>query len=453
MTTARFSRRGVIAATLGAAAATRLNPFVPISARAQTASMPKRLLVVFTPMGFLESTFWPKVVSDGFVQSQTMSALTPFNKKLIYLDGLGMFGGSFEFQDDDNEHGSGMCCAFTGGKVQGRLATNASVDQVVANALSEKGQSAKYKSIALGVNSGAGGPHRSCFYTGPQQPVIPQTNPQAVFDALFRNLQLEKPAEVDTSAFDREKRKKKSVLAAVQKDLDEVCRRMGTEEKDKCLAHAQGLSELNKRIDSLGPVVLGEGCYKPTATASRDLVETINAQMDVVAATFACDLTRVMTLQLGYADGGLDMIPGINHHDTTHAVGGGGAGPAVEAHMKIDQWMSERIAYLLGRLDRIKENQGTLLDNTLVLFGSDTTTAMNIKQGPHRHFRFPFFMAGGSNFAFRTGRYLSYANPNNADVKRWTAHNRLLVSVSRAFGANIDKFGGWDTGSGPLAQL
>lgn len=61
-----------------------------------------------------------------------------------------------------------------------------------------------------------------------------------------------------------------------------------------------------------------------------------------------------------------------------------------------------------------------------------------------------FLMAGGSNFAFRTGRHIKVANPNNATK---STHHRLLVSVSRAFGRNVDKIGDNDPSSGPLPEL
>lgn len=453
MNHARFSRRNLIAATVGAAAASRLTPWMPITARAAEAAAPKRLLVVFTPMGFLESTFWPKMAGDDIVQSPTMAALDPYKKKLTYLDGLGMWGGSGDFPDDDNEHGSGMCCAFTGGKVQNALSNSPSIDQVVANTLAAAKVGTRFKSLALGVNSGAGGKHRSCFFSASQQPVTPQTSPQQAFDYIFKDVKIGPSEPVDTTAFDRIKKQKQKVLDAVRGDLDKVCKRIGSAEKEKCGAHAAGIEALIANLDKLGPITVGQGCYKPAVVGTSDLVATVHAQMDIAAAALSCDLTRVATLQLGHADGGLSMIPGIDHHNTTHAVGGDAAGQAVEDHKKIDAWMAARIAYLLGRLDSVSEGSGTMLDNTLVLFGSDTTTAINLKQGPHRHFRFPYFLAGGANLGLKTGRVISYTNPNSTDVRKWTPHTRLLVSIARMFGANVDTFGGWDTGSGPLAQL
>jgi hypothetical protein len=380
-----------------------------------------------------------------------MTALEPWKSKLIFLDGLGMLGGPFEFRDDDNEHGSGMCCAFTGGKVAGALSLSPSVDQVVAAHLASKTKT-RYTSLALGVNSGAAGKHKSCFFSASQRPVNPQTNPQAAFDSIFKDVQVGAPPKPDTAGFEREKQQRQTVLAAVRADLDRVCKRIGAAEREKCEAHAHGLSMLESRLSDLAPVTGGVGCYKPVVANSTDLVATISAQTDLVAAALACDLTRVATLQLGHADGGLTILPGVDHHNTTHEVGSNSA-TAIANHEKIDRWMADRIAYLLGKLDGVRESNGTLLDNTLVLFGSDTTTAMQIKQGPHRHFRFPYFLAGGSNFAFKTGRHIVYGNPNTTDVTKWVAHTRLLVSIARKFGVELDQFGGWDNGTGPLAML
>lgn len=451
------SRRGLLG-TLAGAGALRLLPFLPASVRAAEAGPPKRLLVVFHPMGYLEQTFWPKRTPDGadWTLGATMTALGDWKQKLIFLDGLLMYGASWYFPDDDNEHGTGAAMCFTGSKKAG-YADGPSVEQPIADALMAANPGLPYRSLHLGVRAPAPSGHTQVFVGRGKQPVNADNNPKAVFDRLFKNLVLPTAMPGDNSALLRAAQQKRSVLDFVRADLDGVCARVGAVEKQRCDAHAEAVRMIEKRLVASTTPQTPTMCSKPTLGSTGSEALDVAAQMDLITAAFTCDLTRVATLQLGHCDGGLGF-PGLNHHDVTHKTGDTkGAPDLVAAHQTIDRWFADRWAYLLKRLDGVAETQGSLLDNTLVLFGSDTTTSSSFSWSAHAHWRFPYWLAGGGNFAFKTGRYLTYAHPQKGDddktAKMWTAHNRLLVSVCRAFGVNVDSFGTMDPGSGPLAQL
>jgi hypothetical protein len=399
-------------------------------------------------MGYFENSFWPSGGVTDFTLGASMTALNDFKNQLIYMDGLSVHGAQWNFPDDDNEHGSGMAMAFTASKKED-YATGPSIDQVVADRLFADTPT-QFRSLALGVNAPAPSGRTSCFLSGSQKPVNPQNSPAAAFDSLFKELQ--GGPTPDTQELQRLRRQKQSVIDVVRGELNRVCGRIGAQEKEKCDAHLEALRRMETRLGS-GPVA---GCMVPNAPTEGDLVTTVEQQMDIISAAFSCDLTRVATLQLGFCDGGLNMIPGLNHHDVTHAVGDtkGGA-TQIANHEMIDRWFADRWAYLLGKLQAVQETNGTLLDNTLILFGSDTTTNASYDSwGAHQHWRFPYWLAGGGNFAFQTGRYLKYphpANPGHDD--QWQPGSRLLVSICRAFGIDVDTFGNMDPGSGALAQL
>ena len=180
--------------------------------------------------------------------------------------------------------------------------------------------------------------------------------------------------------------------------------------------------------------------------------------MDIIAAAFACDLTRTSSLQIGVCDGFGDIGGYANQHNTTHNSGSGASQTTLDDHKKWDRYYADHFAYLLGKLDSIKEGNGTLLDNTLIVFGTDTTTGRTFSNpGAHAFYRFPLWLAGGGNFAFKTGRYLKLPTGPDplspAAVGKWLPHQRLLTSVVRAFGVNVDKFGSMDPGTGPLPGL
>ncbi len=448
----RLSRRTILRLAAGGTAASLL-PFLPVGARAQGSGSPKRLLVVFSPMGYLESGFFPSGTLSDFQLGETMTALEPYKQQLIYLDGMSTYGAQYFFPDDDNEHGSGMAMCFTGSKKE-NYATGPSFDQVIADKVYADSPTS-FRSIALGVNAPDPSGHTSCFFKAAQQPVNAQNNPSAAFDSLFKDLQT--GMGQDTQALARLRAQKQSVIDLVRGELGSVCGRIGAQEKDKCDAHLAALRQLETRISGEGGMVTQ--CTKPSAPSAGDLVKKIESQMDIISSAFTCDLSRIATLQLGFCDGGLDMIPGLNHHDITHATGDTNLAPDVVAnHKKIDRWFADRWAYLLGKLSAVQEADGSLLDNTLIVFGSDTTTGTGTPGiGAHQLARSPYWLAGGKNFAFPTGRYLKFNHPTDdgseAKAAQWAANNRLFVSVLQKFGVDQDKFGNMDPGSGTLPML
>ncbi|MDX2024120.1 MAG: DUF1552 domain-containing protein [Deltaproteobacteria bacterium] len=450
-----ISRRKFVAALGAAGAASRLAPFLPHAVRAEGA--PKRLLVVFSPMGYLENSFWPTVNGSDFTLGETMSVLQPYKSKLLYPDGLMVYGAQWFFKNDDNEHASGQSMVFTGSKKDG-FSTGPSVDHAVADFVYAQTKT-KFRHLALGVNAPSPVPHNACFFSKAQTPVNAQNSPASAFDMVFKDWTPPSAGTpIDTTAIDRARKQSQSVIDFVKGDLDRLKGVAGKDDQEKVAAHLDGIRMLEARLSQSGGGSPGAACTKPNAPSGAGLSGQVEAQMDVITAAFACDLTRVASLQLGFCDGGLEEIPGLNHHDVTHAVGDTkGAQTVLDNHKKIDRWYADRWLHLLTKMDSIKEGNGTLLDNTLILFGSDTTTGQSLELSPHLHWRFPLWLAGGSNFAFKTGRTIKLPQPRGmgspAQSAQWVVHNRLLTSICRAFGMDVDTFGTNDPGKGPLTQL
>jgi Protein of unknown function (DUF1552) len=452
------NRRRFLGAALAGGAASHLLPFIPNAVRAAGAS-PKRLLVLFHPMGWLEGSFFPTLAANkiDFELGESLLPVAAHKNKLIFMDGLENRGGIWTYgfvngKQLDNEHGLGMSAAFTGSRKDssGTFAMSPSIDQVVAERLYAETPT-KFRNIALGVNAGGPGAHTSTFFSAASTPVNPQNSAKAAFDTFFKDVQTGGGGGTPSADLvARARRQRQSVIDMVRAELNSLCGKIGQAEKDKCDAHLAALRQQENALAQL-TVPVAATCTKPASPVTgSDLIANIHAQMDIVASAFTCDLTRVATIQMGGSDGGVDP-PGFEHHNTTHAVGDTklGAGP-VANHKKIDLFFAARYAYLLNKLDSIQEADGTMLDNTLVLFGTCTTTGTIGEIGAHNATRFPFWMAGGGNFAFKTGRTLQYTTPA---LKKWVPHNRMLVSIAQKFGLAIDKFGTLDPGVGPLPML
>ena len=461
-------------AGLAAGIAPSLSPFVPSMVRAQD-DVPKRVLVVYHGLGYLENSFWPTPGpsgrADDFTLGESMRVLEPHREQLIYPDGLLLYGAQYFYPDDDNEHASGGNMTFTGSwKDDGdgdngtrAFASGPSFEQAIADHIwSPTDPVTPYRDMALAIN-GAYGPHHAAFFRGDQQPVVGQGSPAAAFETFFGALgDVGDPAAEEAAR--RRLAQRQSILDHVRGELEGTRRRIGRQERDAMDAHLAGLRALEARVNT---IPTGQ-CSVPDAPVDtpRDLVQTFESQVDLITSAFTCDLTRVATLQLGHCDGGLTLVEGLNAHGVTHAIGETREDPEAfqrtrQEHLQLDRFWADRWRYLLDALSNVTESNGSLLDNTLVVWGTDTTTREQYNPGPHQHMRMPYFMAGGSNWAFPTGRHLRYDQPvsserGNVDRDtgaRWHSNSRLWTSVLQRYGLDVDRFGTADIGSGTLPEL
>ena len=132
--TKNLSRRNFAKLVGGGAAASALLPFLPRQTYAQGGGAPKRVIVIFHGLGYLENSFWPTpgASETDFTLGETQTVLEPYRDKLIYPDGMTLYGGPYYFPDDDNEHGTGAAMTFTAALKNG-YATGPSFEQVIAD--------------------------------------------------------------------------------------------------------------------------------------------------------------------------------------------------------------------------------------------------------------------------------------------------------------------------------
>lgn len=359
----------------------------------------------------------------------------------------------YSLNQPDNEHGKGIKMIFTGAKTNNDslfTAQGPSIDHVVAEKI---GGETRFRNLVLGVATNSG-KHSNAFWAGNGKPVQAEEDVNAAFNRLFANFTGGGGASADSAKLEEMRLRKQSVIDMIRSDLERVRVKIGASQRDKIDAHLDAVRSLEKRVADAS--LSGVGCAKPGAPRASDKGAQIRAQMDTIVAAFACDLTRVAGLQIGHADGG--PTPEGDRHNTAHSTGGGSKS-AAETYRKQDVWNAAHVLHLLESMSRVKENNGTLLDNTLILFGTDTQGWMRGGGGVHASLRTPMFIAGGSNFAFKTGRHLMVSgawkstDKNGSNDKSIPTHHRVLVAVAQKFGVTGNNFGNLDPGNGPLAGL
>jgi hypothetical protein len=409
---------------------------------------PLRFIVFFHPNGVWPPTWWPGGTPSehAWELGPSLVPLQPWKDRLLILDGIDMPAADAGPGED---HQQGMGAVLSGHPLQagnfvggdGSLAgwgNGVTVDQVIAQHV---GATTPFGSIELGVRASAFGGSEvrtRMIYAGPAQPIAPIDDPVATWNLLFSELSLSPSEMAELRA------KRVSVLDTVQGQFSALEARAGAEDRLRLQQHAQLVLELEERIGN--EAVLGESCVLPAAppahapdsSSTMNLVSTL--QLDMMVMAFACDLTRVASIQ--YSNGmNHTQFPWIGSMSDGHALShaGDSDGAAWGEWALRERWYAEQVAYLLGRMSEIPEGEGTMLDHVVLLWVNE------LAQGnTHSHQRMPFVMAGDLGGHFRTGRYLAYDHQ---------PHNDLLVSLQNAFGIESQTFGDPAFCTGPLGGL
>lgn len=442
------------------------SPLLPLlNADAQTASRPKRLLLLFTPDGapardYNTTVDWrPTGTETAFNFHFIHAPLDPFKAKIVVPWGLKLTAGGA-----GEAHAFGMAGLWTATTLPGPGAGASfdggnghltgwggapSIDQLIARASGpnmpyqrapdDPSPETRFRSIALGVQCLGPTSLNRMTYTAANAPIHPEVNPKAAFDRIFAGVT---PGGGGTTTEDpavtRARNEKKALVDLVKADIQRIKTRVGAADYQKVDAHLTGLVELERRL--VPPTTTtppGSGCTLPATPASNANFPTqITQMMDIVAHAFACDVTRVMSLQLSYAFSHV-LHTWLGHSSDHHNMSHDGQDRVAELQA-IDNWYAKQVAYMLGRMDAVNEGNGTLLDNTLIVWGRELGSTA------HRMDRTPLLLIGKAGGALRTGRFLNFDGQE---------HAKLLVSVMQLMGLATSTVGNRAMNSGPLTGL
>jgi hypothetical protein len=445
-----FSRRNLLIAT-GLSGASMFLPSMlgrGVSVgRASAQSAPiKRLVIVTQSHGVVREAWrmlrnqtdygnWEYDLDDPNPESfsEILAPLHSHRDKLLILEGLAQTSALGDRAI--NNHNAAQLHLLTGARMQSdSSAGGASVDQVIARAIGRPDRIASLEYASGGLYIGG------FVNSGPGQRVPVEMNPRAAFSRLFPSgsaAETEEPSERE-----RIRSARGSVLDFVRGEYQSIAPRLSSEDRKKLDMHRDIVRDLEQRSAALSKLV----CEAPTdlSTAPGN-IEHAKAFADLTAAAFACDLTRVATIQLAQlANDEFGAPPGDVHQDYAHQAG---SDPNATRQMtNYSRKNTEVFGYLLDALSRYQDGEGTLLDNTVAVFMSELAT------GPHDLDKIPVVLAGSAGGHFRTGRYLSYAQdtPNPHEHPSWGAaagrpigpgHSHLLVSLMQAMGLEDDSIG------------
>ncbi|MEQ1831094.1 MAG: DUF1552 domain-containing protein, partial [Pirellula sp.] len=318
-----------------------------------------------------------------------------------------------------------------------------SVDQVAAQLV---GKQTRFASLEIGCERGAMAGDcdsgYSCAYSssvswsGAHTPVAKEVSPRALFERLFGN----GDTVEQTVSSENRRLYRSSILDFVTEDAETLRGRLGIRDQQKLDEYLTGVREIERRLqltEQQNGLMSLDGIAAPPAGIPRDRGEHIRLLGDMMVLAFQGDLTRISTFMFAN-DGSNRPYPeigiGDGHHDVSHH----GRDPEkMRKKKEIDLFHMQQLAYVLKRMDSIQEDSGTLLDNSMVVFGA------GISDGDrHNHDDLPTLIAGGAAGTLKTGLHRVY-QPN-------TPMSNLFVSMLGRLGAPVEKLG---DSTGPLREL
>lgn len=421
-----------------------LEKMLPLSALAQTPKQRiNRMAYIFVPNGVNMANWTPSATGANFELTPILNPLQNVRSSISVLSGLAQ-RNAFALGDGPGDHARSTAVWLTGvhpKKTAGADIRNGiSADQVAAQKI---GNRTKFPSLEIGCERGALAGDcdsgYSCAYSSSiswkseSTPVAKEVNPRAVFERLFGNGD---DAETAESRAQRNQTNK-SILDYVLEESNVLKQSLGNRDQQKLDEYFQAIRELEVRItraEKENPA-LAAGTRPKGVPA--DYGEHIRLMGDMMILAFQTDLTRICTFMLAN-DGSNRSFNSIGisegHHDISHH----GKDPMkLEKKKQIDTFYTQQLAYILEKMATIKEPTGTLLDNSMIVYGA------GISDGDrHNHDDLPILIAGKGGGTIKTGRHMQFSAN--------TPMNNLFVSMLDRMGVPIESLG---DSNGKLSEL
>jgi len=422
-----------------------LEAMLPLSALAQSVKKaPVRMGFMFVPNGVNMAHWTPQTEGAGFVLPSILEPLRPVQGSLNVLTGLAQHN-AFALGDGPGDHARSTATWLTGVHVKktagADIHNGISVDQIAAQRI---GSQTRFASLELGCERGAQAGDcdsgYSCAYSssiswrGPSTPVAKEVNPRAVFERLFGS-----GGDEQKEARLRRDRDRRSILDFVLEDAKSLGAKLGVKDQEKLDEYFTGIRDIEERLQRIereNPAAFVQGFQRPTGVPA-DYGEHIRLMGDMMVLAFQADLTRVCTMMFAN-DGSNRSYASIGVSDGHHDVSHHGNDPAkLEKKRLIDRFHVEQLAYVLGRMQAVKELDGTLLDHSMIVYGAGISDG-----NAHNHDNLPLLIAGKAGGTLPSGRHLRFA-PN-------TPMNNLFLSMLDRLGVPAEQIG---DSTGRLAQL
>lgn len=395
-----------------------LDAMSPALARAQAQNhTPYRFFGICNNLGLLPEKFFPDPAQVGlnYTASPYLEILNSFRSDFTVFNGV-------SHPDVDGGHPADICFLTAAPHPSsGGFHNTISLDQYVAERI---GHLTRFPSLTLGVN--VGGP-RSLSVTANGVLLPCESKPSEVFKKLFLG---GSPADVQAQA--RKLALGQSIMDTVADQTRALERNVGTKDRERLDQYFTGVRDLEQRLVQSAewekrprPVVADKPPIDPKDP--REYMEKARLMYDMARLAFETDSTRNITLMLDSVNSPAIEVEGKTVSDGYHNLSHHGRNPEKMAQLeRIDREHMKLLAGLFGSLKSHKEGNDTLLDRTMVLYGSNLGNA-----NTHVTTNLPTLFAGGG---FKHGQNLVFDRERNYPLPN------LFVNVLHRIGIETDRF-------------
>lgn len=384
---------------------------------------PLRFACLFMPNGVHPDLWTPTQFGSAFELSPLLQPLAKVKGDILVLNELMNKSSNFPGADGHYAKTANFLTSLPIYKTTGENLHSGgmSLDQLIAQ---HKGQETLFASLEYGMERINAGIDANVGFTrlygsniswkSPTQPSSKEIDPRMAFDRLFRGF-------VPGTQQQKESPWKQSVLDIVMEDAKTLQRQLGRTDQDKLEEYLESIRSVEKRIGneekmkSLEQRITPEIQKELTHLNMRidefkelhegvDITEKTRQMLDIMALAFWSDATRVITFMFGnsVSNRNFSFLEGVkgSHHQISHHADD----PLqLEQYKIINQWHVAQYAYFLERLKSIPEGDGTLLDHSMVMFGS------GLRDGNrHSPYNLPILLGGKGGGALKTGQNIQF---------------------------------------------
>jgi hypothetical protein len=459
---------------------------------------PKRLIICFTPDSH-PPEWWPTGSGTSFTLNEPLADFRGLESNLLFIQRL---DHAWTFDNHHEAGMAQLFTGGRFYNDTQRYSDAPSIDQILLKNSDIRGNT-PLASVHVSAGGGGGTDKRHVIsYSGPGQPMAHEETASRAFSTVFSGVTFGTQASnLQATDLARQEARRK-ILQVNTAQLKRIQTYLGQSEREKLELHVEALFECEGRLPppgggssgaggrggaggsmgaggrggaggsmgaggsgaggsmgaggSGGTVVTGGVCEKVNTTGvasnARDAaVTTKQAQCmaDIIVNAFTCDRTRICDFGMSFSGGHHEGLLGMSSswHDnvahiskTTDSIAVGSANVTTrQAFIQFDRFWAGQVAYLAKRLSTIKEGSGTMLDNTLMVWGVESGTNHN-----HSPRDMQYLLIGGRNLGIKTGQYLKLASTQSS--------NKLLTSIMNAYGYAATGLGIEPT-VGPLAGV
>jgi len=390
-----------------------------------------RFAAIYCGNGAIMDDWTPAAEGGGFAFSPILKPLERFREQTLVFTGLDNFPATDQ-GDSGGQHPRAapafMSCVHPKQTEGADVRAGTTIDQLIARQI---GADSKLSSLELAVDRndvvGACDHGYACAYMNsmswktPTLPLPAETNPRFVFERLF--------GSGDTAAARvARSREDRSILDGITEEIARLRAKLGSRDGAKLGEYLDGIRDVERRIAKIESSNSDVELPPRPAGVPESFREYAELMFDLQVLAFQADITRVSSFMLArenvnrsYPEIGLpEAHHAMSHHSNNTE--------KMAAFSRLNAYHVDTLAYFLRRLQQTPDGDGTLLDRSVVLYGSGMSDG-----NTHNNFNVPVVVVGGRDLQLKGGRHLRYP--------KGTPLANLSLTLMEKFGVNVEKFG------------